>query len=351
MKFTVTYRGADGSMREECVEAVNRPECFAAMKARGIVPIRVMEGAPKGGGRKSSGKTGGAPVQGGSRNGHDARPRRRRTVLPYVLFVLASVALLGGGIWWWLGRDEARPSDEPDAPKKSSLAKEVKPAAAPAPAPAVTNVAPEREMTLEERYFAETNGMSKGQLKIWKFKHYQGPVVTNGRHRVLSLAEKTFRHGAEVHIAGLLTLEPGAPLLGDSKLIYNKNFVKSFLKSLEEPIIAEEGDSDEVKSLKKAVTETKIELKQRMDAGEDICKIMADTREDLQKLGLYREELKKQMLELGKDGKYTEADMEDFVKAANQMLSERGAKPITMPHVLKYRFNKMKQQNNGGEKK
>ena len=47
----------------------------------------------------------------------------------------------------------------------------------------------------------------------------------------------------------------------------------------------------------------------------------------------------------------TEADMEDFVKAANQMLSERGAKPITMPHVLKYRFNKMKQQNNGGEKK
>ena len=38
MTFTVTYRGADGALREEAVDAAGRAECFAQMKARGIVP-------------------------------------------------------------------------------------------------------------------------------------------------------------------------------------------------------------------------------------------------------------------------------------------------------------------------
>ena len=48
MTFTVTCRGADGSLREEIVEAANRAECFAQCKLRGIVPVSVKEGAQKG---------------------------------------------------------------------------------------------------------------------------------------------------------------------------------------------------------------------------------------------------------------------------------------------------------------
>ena len=44
MTFTVTYRGADGAVRTEAVEAASRGECFAQMKARGIVPMGVKEG-------------------------------------------------------------------------------------------------------------------------------------------------------------------------------------------------------------------------------------------------------------------------------------------------------------------
>ena len=44
MTFTVTYRGADGALVTEAVEAANRAECFAQMKARGITPMGVKEG-------------------------------------------------------------------------------------------------------------------------------------------------------------------------------------------------------------------------------------------------------------------------------------------------------------------
>ena len=44
MTFTVTYRGADGAIREERVEAASRGECFAQCRARGIAPLSVKEG-------------------------------------------------------------------------------------------------------------------------------------------------------------------------------------------------------------------------------------------------------------------------------------------------------------------
>ena len=136
MTFTVTYRGADGAMREERVEAANRGECFAQMKVRGIVPMSVKEGdsvSRRGrGGRR--GEDGGRPRRDtsdrGGRKGK-GQPARRRMVA-FVLSV-ALVALIGGGVWWWLGRVEAKPSDKPEAPKKAALAKEVKPADAPKP--------------------------------------------------------------------------------------------------------------------------------------------------------------------------------------------------------------------------
>ena len=48
MTFTVTYRGADGAPVTETVEAANRTDCLAQLKARGIAPTNVKEGAKPG---------------------------------------------------------------------------------------------------------------------------------------------------------------------------------------------------------------------------------------------------------------------------------------------------------------
>ena len=61
MTFTVTYRGADGAMHEEAVEAAGRAECVATLKARGIVAVSIREGRASA--RPGSGKSAASPRQ------------------------------------------------------------------------------------------------------------------------------------------------------------------------------------------------------------------------------------------------------------------------------------------------
>ena len=328
MIFTVTHRTSQGSLKLDNFKAASRSELMSELKSKGIAPVSIRVCEDK---HDRSGKFG-------------SEREEKRNILPLIIVLGITIICLATGLVMMLGKKDV--SQKPPAPAIAPKPLQ-KPLAK--PQAAVTNVVAAKTLTLEELHFAETNGMSKGRLKLWLRKHDKGPVYTNGANRVKTLEERTFRHGAEVHIAGLLRLEPGSSLLGDSSLMYGKAFMKSFKKSLEEPIIISEEDSDEVKELKKAVIQTKEELKHRMNAGEDICKIMRDTRDDLKKIGLYRDELNRQLIDLGKDGQYSEQDMQDFVSAANQMLSERGAKPLTMPRVLMYKFEKMKKQK--GEQK
>ena len=72
MTFTVTYRGADGALREEAVEAAGRAECFAQCRARGIVPVSVKEGKRKGGGKNAASPK--MPAKGGA--GRPGSPRQ-----------------------------------------------------------------------------------------------------------------------------------------------------------------------------------------------------------------------------------------------------------------------------------
>ena len=324
MIFTVTYRTAQGTLKHDNFESDNRSGLLEKLKELGITPISIR-----------------------SFQGNNARkekpPQKCNRKRMLLLFCTSIGCLIGVLVFLSIGGNEAITEPEiASVPAKKPLQKH-----SPKLGTAVTNTSVSKPMTIKEIHSAETNGMSRGRLKKWLLKHDTSRVYTNGAHRVKTLEERTFRHGAEIHIAGLIRLEPGSSLLGDSSLIYGKAFMNSFKKSLEEPIIISEEDSDEVKDLKKAVIETKVELKQRMDAGEDICKIMCETRDDLKKIGLYRDELNRQLIELGKDGQYSEQDMNDFVSAANQMLSERGAKPLSMPRILKYKFKKQNKPKGG----
>ena len=100
MTFTVTYRGADGAVREELVEAAGRGECLAQCRARGIAPISVAERRSDGKIRRSNHET--------RRSNGDARLSIRKTQRSILAAVAVMMALAGGGAWWWLGRDKAR---------------------------------------------------------------------------------------------------------------------------------------------------------------------------------------------------------------------------------------------------
>ena len=291
--------------------------------------------------RSKNGEAASSPLQG--KGGMSAMKRRGRR-FPVRGAIAGGLVVLGAVVAaWWLWPNGESGGETPP-PRSARRIKAVEPAAA-----AKVGEAPKKPMTEAERIFAETNGMSIGALRQWEFKNWKGNVYTNRNPRVKTLEEKVFANGAERKIAGLLRIEPGEPLIGDSKLYFNERFLKHFKQSLVEPTIVLHDDTEEVKELKRAVNEAKAELKARMDKGEDICQLLADTRDEMRALGLYREELQRTVKESIRDGNLSDEDAQLCVDAANKMLAERGAKPLKMPtmymKMLKLRNSKQKEEN------
>jgi ABC-type glycerol-3-phosphate transport system substrate-binding protein len=115
---------------------------------------------------------------------------------------------------------------------------------------------------------------------------------------------------------------------------FGRRFDADFAESLKEDIEIAETDTAEQKALKQAVIDTKAELSARMKAGEKPSDIMNDFTGSLYELGQYRRTIEEELTRLKKDETISDNDIVDFVGAANQMLTEKGAKPIQMPKMI-----------------
>ena len=312
MIFTVTYRDRTGAKREESVEANSRDAAFAAMKARGIVPAAVRAGATK--------------------------PRNtRNTAVPYIIAV-AFVLLLAGGAWWWLGRAGARPSRVVDVPVKSkAMPKEVKPSVAKgAKAVPVRPVRPMRKpivpKTPEERlaFIKKIYGDNIPENLKSEVYFLEHPPTTT--YRPMPRPEDVFKHPSEKTIAAVLLLKPGAFVM--QRTVYDESFDEDFKKAMAEPTSIEDGDSDADRELKAAVSEVKAEFAERMAKGEKPSEIMTKAMEEAYELGKFTREIDEMLQEVEDDPTKTNQDVEDFVKAANELLKEKGLEQLEMPELL-----------------
>ena len=318
MTFTATYRDRTGAMREERVEAASRSEAMAALKAQGIVPIRV------------EAISGAKAQRRGAGNGEGAASRKGTAYVLSAVFVL----LAGVGLWWWLGGVRGEPALPPEKPKSAAMPKEVKPAA-PRPGaaePAATNAPP----TKDEKRAA--------QLKAIRDRYGDNipdnlkPVVyflENPPQRTFHPARtKTgiFKRRCEREIAAMVMAEPGTWFM--RRPTFNERFDEDFRASLGEKIEFEEGDTDEQRALKQAVIETKAELAERMKAGESPSAAMNAFAGSMYELGQYRRNLQEELGKIKRDARYSDQDVQDFVNAANKMLEEKGAQPIPMPKMV-----------------
>lgn len=144
---------------------------------------------------------------------------------------------------------------------------------------------------------------------------------------------RVFRHPAEEHISWLLDMKIGEPIIGD--YTYGEAFTKSLRESLEEPVEILDTDDPHTRELKAAVQATKEELRTRMEAGEDAAMVMNDTMNEFRRLARYRHELQAQIHEIRADTeKYTDEDVENFTKAANEMLRREGLPPLILPRAV-----------------
>ena len=262
-------------------------------------------------------------------NGNRGTSHGRRGV-PFVLSVaFVALALLCGIAWWaFRAREEAtRPADDRRTPP--SMIAEAKPniatnavVEAPKPKPVDPNARPTKVGEIVNGYVKLPSG------RIHKITG----IVTNSIAGRPKAKYEIFDRQCNNEIAGYLSMSPGDVIVGTPN--YNGRFKKDFVESINEPIIITQDDTPEQAQLKRDVIAARLQLKDAMDRGEDIEKIMLDTRAELQSLMVAKMELKHLFYEERKKCQ-TEQDVEVLFDACNKMLESKGIAPITYGPITK----------------
>ena len=329
MTFTVTYRDAGGALREEAVEAAGRAECFAQMKARGIVPVSVKDGKRKGSGKNAASQDG----EGGRAGARPSRssggtPQSSILNLQSSIFLVAILAALAAIAWWWLA---ARPEVVPAEPKvvekpkeqKRPEARPARPRVAPAPAvkeepkpaPAATNAPSTKDMTREER----------AELLLKKIEE-RPPDLT-------PTSNKVFRTALEMTIAGIFTcplgkVPPPLPRIPINEEVHLEAILNA-------PNVVLETDSEKAVYAKKAVELAKKELKDYVAKGGDPQEFLAYYHGQLRQAQMEYAESRRQVMASLKEDPELGAAM---LKEVNKRLEAKGIMPVELPAHLKERY-------------
>lgn len=169
--------------------------------------------------------------------------------------------------------------------------------------------------------------LSEAQQRKWKHRHMPPPSYTNTSFVTRAKSKfEIFDSHVENEIANLMTLEPGMGLVGEPN--YDERTVKEFLKSCETPIVITEEDDEYRAQLKRDMIQMKIELRERMEQGEDLVKILTEAREEAMRMGSIKQQLEQEMRSLIKESR-TLDEAQSVVEACNKLLEEKGIAPFS----------------------
>lgn len=150
-----------------------------------------------------------------------------------------------------------------------------------------------------------------------------------------------FDHSTDNEFAVILTLKPGETLIG-GPLRHSGNYRESFLESLKTPIIVNKDDPEDVQALKRAVIETRLQMKDALDRGEDIGKIVEESYVEAQKLSLYKDTLREQINEAFRNEDMTDQELDELIAAANRMLEDKGIAPMKFGALTRARLRNLR---------
>jgi len=318
MTFTVTYRGADGAMCEEHVEAAGRGECFAQCRARGIAPLSVSEGG--------SASRRGAEARRGKMGGKGLFSRNFTFYILHFTFAIAVVAAMA--VVWWLGRSEAQPSPEPETPKSKALAKEVKPAAAPKPLaePVSTNrpdmvTLPNGVVTNKPKTIAEAIAMVRLKPGFHRYRSVDEVFSRTNDFQVGEYKKPLFKTQMESHLGTIASMPrdqnipPMPPMPTDIE--------RDFEKALASMIEIGDGDSAEDVRTKMRVSEMKEKMRMLVkDEGLTVSQAFREIENEHNRRAnmtmLYKGAYRKMVLA-------GDESAADFLKKANEELRRAGA--------------------------
>ena len=320
MTFTITYRGKDGALHEECVGAADRAACVAECRRRGISPIKIAEGGT-----------------GANRRQDGGVPSQRRLNGKTAILAAVVLAVIAGGVWWWFGGRGATalPMERPAKPKvekpaKPKMEKPHKPTAKPVQ-PSATNAVPPKAESVQPPADEWDSPLYPGEKLVSSVTNKSSGYVidvsmsrSGARTRHVRELPSIWESPTDVLIASVLQADerreaPPLPMMGQST-------EREFLKSLEKPITINPSDSDEVKAIKQVVRSVREEIKARIDAGERFGAILENHRSLMNENGRIRMDAMRELAEIRRNGKPEDAEM--YLKAMNQMFERMGIAPI-----------------------
>lgn len=174
-----------------------------------------------------------------------------------------------------------------------------------------------------------------------------GRLLPTNRLRKVSVQDRRprfkyaiFDHPTDNELAAILTLKPGQSLVGGP--VRHRDYKADFLKSIETPIIVHGDDPEDVQEVKRAVVEARMLVKEAIDNGEDPARVVADAYEEARRLSLYRDDIRREVMDMAKEGDYTEAEIDDLIAAANKMLEAKGVEPMNLGPIMKARLRTLK---------
>ena len=317
MTFTVTYRGADGSPRNEVVEAAGRAECVAELKARGITPTSVREGK-------------GAVGRAAARPSPDGRNKLRPSRGVWVAAILAAVVIVAGGVWWWVRSEGA------DAQERVSPARVEKPATGAKSGKSVVPPKVARSGDADAR--GDGSGKSAASPKADVQERVPGAeaqvVATNKVVKMSPEDEAAFervkrdtslRTQVENRMALLATIKPGMPVPPMPPI---PNLEQDFEKAEANVITVTEGDTEKDLARKEFV----IQLKERISAakkeGKTATEALNEYVEAMREVADFRQKSLLAARQMERDGDAAAAAK--LVDEANAQLREIGAEPIDL---------------------
>ena len=327
MTFTVTYRGADGALREEAVEAAGRAECFAQMKARGIVPVSVREGASLG---ERASRPFRSRAKTSPRNAQDARclsggGKLKSSILNLKSAIfLAAVLAAAGGVWWWLSADK---DGSIVLPKYGTSEKNGKHAA-----PQVRTAKPKVAQQQHPAFAVPVTNILRETAKIHK-----PPTVTNylvGITITTNKPKNIFRSATEKMLYSIFSTPLGSPPPPMCRIPLRD---KAELEAILNATFEQSNDKDEKrKEMEQTVDAARKVFKDYIDKGGKPDEFMDYFRDELAK---YHEDWK--MAQKVAMAACRDEDPEvarQMIEEINSRLAEKGIKPVNVPPKYRERM-------------
>ena len=331
MTFTVTYRSADGALHTEVMEASGRTECLAQMRARGVTPTGVKEGAgnlarrnaaPNPGGGKGEARA--ISAQGGAKRMADggAGAKSPSIAVRRLLAAACAALLAAGGVWWWIhGRtgdeESVRPKIERSAQTHLVPSPRNQAAMKPVPAHVATNTPPKANANGKEIVSSSVRTNANGTV-------IERIVLADGTKKTKVMPPPPiFDNACDQVISLAINVKPGEamPPLPDLKGI-DDDFAKSFLS----PIKIKEEDPESVKELKRRVIETKKYLLEQVKNGKSVMEALLAHQAEMGRIEESRLLAIREMQRLG-----TEEGLEmaqAFARKVNEDFKGRGIPEI-----------------------